>query len=155
MTYQFHWAQCHWSKAIIWIFAVVSMLVIIPGCSEEQPLVLPDASLSGKITFKGKPVPHALIIVQSEQRAATGFADAFGTYQVNHVDAGPVKIGVNTDAGRGHMRGAEMAAGQTDDKSAKPSFIDVPKKYFDPTNSGLTFTVSDPKGNNSHDIELK
>lgn len=118
-------------------------------------MVLPDAKLSGKVSYKGKPVPHALIIVQSTGRAATGFANEFGEFEVQHVDPGEVKIGVNTDAGRGHMRGSEMASAQTKDKSVKPAFVDLPKKFHDPNSSGLSYNVSDPKGVNQHDIVIE
>jgi hypothetical protein len=137
---------------------VLSTLLLAPllfcGCSQEQALVLSDATLSGKILYKGKPVPYALVIVMGTSSTATANADDSGNYSVEHAPVGEVKIGVNTDAGRGHMMSATMAAGQTKDKSLKPTFVDLPKKFHDPTTSGLTLTITEAKGVTTKDIEV-
>ncbi len=135
-------------------FALLA-LVLVGGCSQEQALVLSDASLKGKVTYKGKPVPYALIIVTGQKGTATANADDEGNYSVDHVEVGAVQIGVNTDAGRGHMMSATMAAAQTKDKSLKPTFVDVPKKFHEPTTSGLTFTITEAKGATQHDIKIE
>lgn len=126
------------------------------GCAEEQRLVLSDASLKGKITYKGKSVPYALVIVMGGGgTSATGNADADGNYTIEHAPTGEVKIGVNTEAGKGNMMSATMAAAQGGDKSAKPTFVDVPAKFFDATTSGITANVTDSKGANTFDIDIK
>ena len=134
---------------------LLTVALCLSGCSQEEALVLSDASLKGKVTYKGKPVPYALIIVMGQKGTATINADDSGNYSVDHVEVGEVKIGVNTDAGRGHMMSATMAAAQTKDKSLKPTFVDVPKKFHDPTTSGLTFTVTQAKGATDHDITIE
>jgi hypothetical protein len=123
--------------------------------SEEVPMILSDAKLSGKITYKGKPVPYALVIVSNDTSSSTGPADAQGNYTVDHAPVGAVEIGVNTAAGRGMMMSAVMAARHDKESHDKPSFIDIPPKYFNPKTSGLTTTVSNPKDNNSFDIVIK
>jgi hypothetical protein len=135
--------------------ASVLLVFCCSGCSQEERLVLSDASLKGKISYKGKPVPHALVVVMGEGSSATANADAEGNYIVEHVPAGEVKIGVNSDAGRGMMMGAVMASAQTGDKSAKPTFVDVPKKYFDPNTSGITTNIADSKGANVFNVDIK
>lgn len=141
------------------VFAHLSLailLVAFSGCAEEQKLVLSDASLKGKISYKGKTVPYALVIATGGGGAsATGNADEEGNYKIEHVPTGEVKIGVNTDAGKGNMMGAKMAAAQGGDKSALPTFVDVPKNFFDPNTSAITTTVSNAKGENSFDIVIK
>ncbi len=114
-----------------------------------------DAKLKGKITYKGKPVPYALVIVSNKDSSAAGPADAYGDYTVDHAPVGDVLIGVNTAAGRGMMMSAVMAAAYTKDKGAKPTFVDIPDKYFDPMASGITAKVTNPKSDNNFDIDLK
>lgn len=130
------------------------LVATLTGCSDEQRLVLPEGTLQGKILYKGKPVPYALVVVNSGQNSSTGNADDEGNYVVKNVGAGEVQIGVNTDAGRGNMMSATMAAAQTGDKSLKPSFVDLPKKFFDPTTSGLVAKVENGTGVNSFDIVI-
>ena len=135
-------------------------LSLVLGCSGEQKLVLSEAKLEGSITYKGKPVPYALVIVSADVKGAgsgsgtSGFADKSGKYVVDNVPTGLVKLAINTDAGRGNMMSASMAAAQGGDKSAAPVFIDVPKKFFDPATSGISTTVDNPKGTTSFDIKL-
>ncbi|XZE36909.1 hypothetical protein SH501x_002496 [Pirellulaceae bacterium SH501] len=130
-------------------------LITLAGCSDEQRLVLPEGTLKGKILYKGKPVPYALVVVNSGQNSSTGNADDEGNYEVKNVAAGEVLIGVNTDAGRGNMMSATMAAAQTGDKSKKPTFVDLPKKFFDPTTSGIVAKIDNAKGENQFDIEIQ
>lgn len=136
--------------------ALLLCVVSLSACSDEEALVRPDSKLAGKITYKGKPVPHALVIVAAPKGiAGQGNADADGNYVVEHAPVGEVQIGVNTDAGRGRMMGELMKAAQTGDKSSKPELVDIPKKYFEPTTSGLKTTVADGDTTTTFDIELK
>ncbi len=123
--------------------------------TEEVRMILSDAKLSGKITYKGKPVPYALVIVSNEQSSSTGPADAHGNYVVEHAPVGNVQIGVNTDAGQGMMMSAVMAAKFDKDSNEKPSFVNIPAKYFDPKRSGITAQVTNPTDTNSFDIVIK
>lgn len=126
--------------------------------SDEEPLVLSQATLKGVVTYKGKPVSHAMIIVATESGvtvAGTGNSDANGNYYVQYVPTGPVKIGVNTDAGKAMMRGATIAAAVSGDKSQIPKFADVPPKYFNPDTSGITTVLSNVDAVNEFNIEIK
>lgn len=135
--------------------ALAIYLLSLTACSEVERLELSDAKLEGKITYKGKPVPYALVIVSaSDGMAATGNADEQGKYVVDHAPVGEVRIGVNTDAGRGNMMGAMMAAGQGDSKGPKPVFVDLPKKFFEPTTSGITTTVKGGEPPDTFDIKI-
>jgi hypothetical protein len=137
-------------------FVSLSLLsLLFVGCAEEQRMNLSEATLKGKVTYNGKPVPYALVVVQGGSQSSTANADDEGNYSVPNAPVGEVRIGVNTAAGRGNMMSATMAAAQTKDKSIKPTFVDVPAKFFDPNTSGLTATVSNSKGENSFDIVIK
>lgn len=137
------------------IFVLCGLILCFVGCSGEERLVLPEATLKGTVTYNGKKVPYALVIVSGTKTNSTANADAEGNYSVVNVAAEELRIGVNSEAGRGAMMGAMMASAQSKDKSKKPDFVDVPKKFFDPTTSGITTTVSDPKGTTTFDIVLK
>lgn len=134
------------------------VLVALPvcsfiACSGEERLEFPKSSLEGKVTFKGKPVPYALIIVTGGEQSAQGHADEDGNFLIERVPSGPVTIGVNTDAGRGKMMGEVMSARQSG--KAPPSFVDVPPKFFDPNSSGIETVIQDAKGVNRFDIEIR
>jgi hypothetical protein len=137
------------------LFSIAGFLFYYSTWTEEERLILSDAKLKGKITYKGKPVPYALVIVSNKDSSSAGPADAYGDYVVDHAPVGEVSIGVNTQAGRGMMMSAVMAAAYTKDKGAKPTFLDVPTKYFDPMASGIKTKVTNPKSDNTFDIELK
>lgn len=126
--------------------------VMLASCGKRiEPMKLSNATLEGTVTYQGKPVPYALIIVTNGRETSTANADAEGKFKVEHAPLGQVQIGVNTDAGRGVAMGAIMAAKQTGGQA--PVLIDVPKKYFEPSQSGITTTVSD--GANNFDIKIE
>ena len=128
--------------------------VSITACSEEERIVFSEATLEGNVLYAGKPVPHALVIVTNGSSSFNTQADAYGKYKLEHAPTGQVQIGVNTEAGRGMMMGQMMAASQGAEGAEKPKFVDLPKKFFEPTTSGLTATITDGKVN-THDIEVK
>ncbi|MBA3316443.1 MAG: hypothetical protein H0T47_24560 [Planctomycetaceae bacterium] len=115
---------------------------------------LSDEVLEGKITYKGQPVPYAMAIVTNGRDSATGTAANDGTYKVEYAPLGEVQIGVNTDAGQGMMMSAKMAGQHSDASKPAAKFTAVPKKYFEPTKSGITTTVTE-KGPNHFDIVLE
>ncbi len=74
---QFHFYRFKWvlnERRILISYLLVGAL-LLPGCKEEQALVLSDATLKGKVNYKGKPVPYALIIVMGAKGSATVNAD--------------------------------------------------------------------------------
>jgi hypothetical protein len=123
------------------------------SCSDVEPLELSDATLEGAVTYKGEPVPYALVIVAGERTSATGKAGSDGTYTVPSAPLGLVTIAVNTDAGRGMMMSAARAGQHGDSSKPAAKFIDVPKKYHNPSTSGITTTVLE--GTNKFDIKIK
>jgi hypothetical protein len=134
----------------------------LTSCGDKvERLELSDATMEGTITYKGEPVPYALVIVTNSGgpggvggSSATGNAAKDGTYRVEHAPLGLVEVAVNTDAGRGMMMSDVMAASQSKDKGkAAAKFVAVPEKFHNPTTSGITTTVVD--GPNKFDIEIK
>ncbi len=139
------------------LFACLGVLgcLALASCSQVERLPLSNATLEGTVTYQGKPVPYGLVIAtQAEGKvSATGNADENGKYKLSNVPLGTVQIAVNTEAGRGMMMGQMMAKSKGAKGASAPSFVDVPKKYFDPTSSGITTNVVE--GPNTFNIELK
>jgi hypothetical protein len=117
----------------------------LSGCSEEQRLDLSNATLKGKVTFKGQPVPHAMVLVENEKMRMSGMVDEKGEYQVPYAPVGNVKVAVDTMSVRGMMPPSKSG----------PKLVDIPKKYTDPKTSGITTTISSSTGEMEFDIVLE
>lgn len=142
-----------------WLIPSV-LLVCLSGCGQTA-YEIPDtgATLEGAITFEGKPVPLALIIVRSETATSDAIVREAGRYKVPSVPLGQVKIGIDTDAVRGEIVSRSMAQsykGPDGKATAGPgtslAFIPIPKKFADPATSGITAEIK--KGDNTLDITL-
>jgi hypothetical protein len=149
------------NKNAIKIAAAVVLSLIAIGTlywsftrTEEVRLILSKAILKGKVSYKGKPVPNAFVIASGNPMASTCMSDARGNYLMLNAPVGNVMIAVNTDAGKGMMRGAMMASAMGGDKSTAPSFVDLPSKFFDPVKSGIETDVKNKDGENVYNIEL-
>ncbi len=136
------------------------MVICVMGCG-QRAYEIPDsgATLEGSITYDGKPVPMALIVVRSETATADARIVEPGKYKVPSVPIGKVKIAVDTDAMRGELMSRSMAqaykgpGGQSSAEAGKKlSFIAVPGKFADPDSSGITFEIK--KGANTFDIVI-
>lgn len=136
------------------------LIVCVMGCG-QRAYEIPDsgATLEGSVTYDGKPVPMALIVVRSETATADARIVEPGKYKVPSVPIGKVKIAVDTDAMRGELMSRSMAqaykgpGGQSSAEAGKKlSFIAVPGKFADPDSSGITFEIK--KGANTFDIVI-
>lgn len=108
-------------------------------------LELSGATLEGTVTYQGKPVAYALIVVaNNSDPASTGNANADGHYKLVNVPLGQVQVGVNSDVGRSAM--SRIAGSQA-------KFVDVPKKYFEYSTSELSTTIT--PGTNTYDIVIE
>ena len=143
------------------VFGISLLGVSCLGDVPTETLPETDATLTGTITYNGKPVNYALILVMDESGNGTAQGNldsqADGTYTVPNCPLGKVKIGVNTDAGKGFFTEASMAASAPgpDGKAKKVnlSFVPVPPKFHKPETSGITTTVE--KGENTFNIDIK
>ncbi|MFZ9791857.1 MAG: hypothetical protein ACO3F3_05905 [Gemmataceae bacterium] len=136
------------------------LVICVMGCG-QRAYEIPDsgATLEGSVTYDGKPVPMALIVVRSETATADARIVESGKYKVPSVPIGKVKIAVDTDAMRGELMSRSMAqaykgpGGQSSAEAGKKlSFIAVPGKFADPDSSGITFEIK--KGANTFDIVI-
>jgi len=135
----------------------LTIALLVLGCGvREYRRPETGASLEGTVTYAGKSVPAAMIIVAGQSGGATGNIGEGGRYHVDNAPVGEVKLAVNTDAAKGQMQGQKMAQAYQGGKGgAKPAaaFLDVPKKYQDPNSSGITTTIK--AGANTFDIVLQ
>ena len=118
--------------------------IVCLGCGGKQDGDLPSTiSVTGVVTYQGKPVPDASIMLYpvKGRKPATGKADASGNFQLSTfgkndgVIPGEHKVTVN--AYQTTSEGVSM-------KSA------IPVKYSNPANTPLTVTVSET----DHEIKL-
>ncbi len=146
---------------------VLCLLVLATGCSAS-------GKISGKVTFKDKPLTGGTVLFVSTEGRGTGRSPISedGSYTIEKMAAGPVKIAVETSSAQegasGPRRsppksmqpgsGADLpaAAGKSSiysPKSGMSKAEKIPPEYSDPETSGLTYTVTG--GSQTHNIELK
>jgi hypothetical protein len=148
---------------------VLPALLLCLGCGGRK------GEVSGKVTYRGKPLPGGAVTFfgPGDQMVGSAAISPDGDYRIPKVPVGPVRITVSAPAvikdpkappaPRG---GKKMWRGLQDKKGldardlkiiedAKKSLIrlDVPAKYGLPDQSGLTYTVE--SGSQEHNIDLE
>lgn len=139
-------------------------LAVLAGCGPKHPPVEP---VTGKVTFKGKPVEGASVtfFVEGSGTPAVGTTNADGTFNLTSYgpnDGAPVgkhKVTVSKIESSGpavpagesmEAAAARAAKGPATTKEA----MLLPARYASASTSPLTFTVT--KGEKNHfEIELK
>jgi hypothetical protein len=132
-----------------------------------------SATVSGKVTYKGAPLKGGYVtLVTATGISRPGGISEDGSYTIDNVPTGPVKIAVDTEsikprssAGKGGMAppkkygpppGAEQPSAPAykppDPTAGADRYVAIPQKYADPEKSGLTYTVK--SGSQTHDIPL-
>jgi hypothetical protein len=137
------------------LLLLIGSATAVAGCARVKEIKLPEtgADLKGTVTYNGEKVMVAMVIVQSAGGSAAGHIEDDGTFNIKNVPVGEVNIGINTEAGKGELKGKMMARAQTKQTLPMPKIIDLPSKYFDPTTSGIHTTVN--KGSNTYDVVIK
>jgi len=146
-------------------FAVAWLALAVAGCGDRA------VAVRGKVTYQGKPLTGGSVtLVGPTGLVYSGAVQPDGTYAIEGVPAGSVKVGVTgpparatakpapggRDGGRGGdatSRGAPDAAAPAPTPAAPsgPS-VSVPPQFADPNGSGLTATVEAGK---PLDIDVK
>lgn len=139
--------------------AVFACALALTACGQRD-IVIPTTgnSLTGIVKYGNEQLQFAMVLVSGGLSQTQGMIREDGTYFVDNCPEGDVLVAVNSDAGRGMFMSKSMAAGAYAGPDAKGAgkkkvdvkFIEVPKKYFDPTTSGLKTTIA--KGENKFDI---
>ncbi len=132
-----------------------AVFLSMTGCSSN------DCTLTGTVSFRGKPVIFGTVIVQaSDGMRRIGRIDLDGSYTVEKLPAGPVKISVEspepTNPAASPKRPPRSNGPAELPEDYKPpdrsKWARLPDKYSDPDQSGLTTTVR--SGPNHFDIPL-
>jgi hypothetical protein len=143
------------------------------GCGGSDEV--PPVSVTGKITFKGKPVEEAIVTFMSTTggRSASGKTEKDGSFQLttNRTGDGAIpgeykitiakvekakgggSTGVDISDGDFGADYGAMMAGAASGNTRKLIKNILPEKYASPTESGLSRTV-DKSGKNVFEIDL-
>jgi hypothetical protein len=108
------------------------------------------ATLEGTVNYGNEKVMVGLVIAEGDGPAATAFIDDTGHYKLENVPLGEVRLAVNTDAGKGQLRGRAM--GQKKDSPPLPKVVDVPAQYAKTGESGIKTTIQ--RGENTYNIVI-
>jgi hypothetical protein len=144
----------------------------VTGCGGAS-----NATVSGKVTYKGAPVKGGYVtFVSANGVTRPGPIAEDGTYTINQLPTGPAKIAVETDSVKplgGTGKGKTASGGPPPKKYGPPPgseqgsvpykppdlseranrYVQIPEKYADFDKSGLTYTVTG--GSQKHDIVLE
>jgi hypothetical protein len=129
---------------------MIASIGLVCGCGSS-------ATVSGKVSFDGRPVTYGSVIFLCDDNTAYSTAiQPDGTYRLEQIRSGDVKIGVITPApskSSKHQRSTPLADAKAASPGAKSDRIMVPKRFRDPVGSGLIAKIG--SGNVSYDIDIK
>ncbi len=134
------------------LFLVASASVL--GCGS------PTAIVTGKVTYKGKPVTSGVVVFIDDVGRATLPANvqSDGTFDINRASPGRVKVSFDNLAPP-PLPKAEPGSPLAEDAEFKQmaaaveNYTATPPKYKDPTKSGIVFDLK--PGRNECNIDLK
>ena len=133
-------------KHAFWLLVGIAIFFIV-GCLRNDGLV--TAPVTGKVTYKGKPLPNGTIMfVPSEGPAATGEIGSDGTYRLStgSIDGavlGSHKVSITALA--------DIGGALPEQRNPTPPSL-LPAKYLSHETSGLTAEVK--KGKNEVIFDL-
>ena len=126
---------------ITWMAIVAFVALFTAGCG---PGGLPQADVSGKVTFQGNPIPGVLVSFTPEKGpGASGKTDAEGKYALMTKKPGDgAVIGNHVVTISQPVQGMILEKGKPP-RMAPPPKILIPPKFAAATTSGLTAEVKD------------
>lgn len=138
--------------------AVLLAALALTGCGPAT------TELTGKITHQGKPVVYgSVVVIDSSGAAKSGTIQSDGTYRVDNVRVGAVKVAVSSPPPPGTPPVGKQDPRDTSDKPTEPppppappevlkNLFAIPNKYGDPNQSGLS---GDVKSGEPLNLDLK
>jgi hypothetical protein len=122
------------------------------------------ASVSGKVSYKGAPVKGGTVTFYNASNwTGTSPIGADGSYKIDKVPSGTVKITVETKSAKPNPMASRMPKPPKDapvppgsmyEGGGDPDrYVAIPDKYADKEQSGLTYDVK--SGSQEHPIELQ
>ena len=145
------------------LVVALAMFAVVGCLGKSQP----TGTVSGKVTYKGNPVPAGCLVTFISDRgvAALGTVDASGRYQlmfagkpdvpaleynISVTFPGAVGPEITDEDERKYMAGDPATIAKF---ARKELIAPIPKKYADEFKSGLSFQIKE--GANSFDIDLQ
>jgi len=155
--------RCRWRGLSRWLLLVAAVMPLgLAGCSGASV-----GTVTGKVYTKdGKVVKggYVTFLTADKQVSRLSSIGEDGSYTIDQIPAGDVKIGVETESVRQAAsrpsnrppKDAPAGAGNTN-QPANPAdlakrYVKINPKYADADQSGLTYTVKG--GKQEHDIKL-
>jgi len=114
------------------------------GCGRGAP---PTGSISGRVTYRGKPITSGMVLLLSEEMGigATGELDAHGSYRIPPLQTGDYKVAIT--------RPPQPEPHELDGGAPMVDLsVDLPRELTSPLSSGLSTTVAE--GHNTLDFDL-
>ena len=139
---------CNRMALIVGLFAFA--MLFMAGCGSGG---LPQADVSGKVTFQGEPVPGVLVSFTPERGpGASGKTDAQGNYTLSTKKTGDgAVVGHHIVAISQPRQGMILEKGKPPQVAPPPKMV-IPPKYANAQTSGLTAEVK--VGDNTLDFKL-
>jgi hypothetical protein len=140
---------------IFLVCAFFGLSLVSGGCGEKK------GSISGKVTFDGKPLPAGRITFLSQESKHISKESIIvdGAYSISDFPAGPVII---TGESFPPPKGGEKSTmpkdlglpppGREKPKTPEGKYVPIPPRYGNMEESGLTYTVL--PGEQEHDVPL-
>jgi hypothetical protein len=132
----------------------------LPTTKGEKEPEKNTGAVSGRVTYKGKPLTGGVVTFTSGKQVVTGALDEEGRYEVTNVPVGTVKVSVSTESVRPKKAPGgdkirpkgELKKIEDPDKGGR-RFVVIPQRYSNPETSGLTLEVR--PGRQQFNIELQ
>ena len=128
-------------------------LLLLAGCGPSGPN---RVKVSGKITYKGDPVPTGSVTFLSEHNLIESSPIVNGEYSIARAPVGNVKIGISTPSVSSNvqnMQQKQKIEGKSREATGAKAVV-VPDTYREAEKSGLTYSVTND-ASQTHDIPLK
>ena len=127
--------------------AFLCLVIGVAGCGAGGP---ETKEVSGKVTFRGRPLPTGMVVLSSRSGELLEPAgiDREGEFRIQ-APAGTYRAAVVAMPSLN-----QVAAGQNPEESAGPARSLIPERYGSPETSGLEIEVK-PEGPNEVTLELR
>jgi len=143
--------------------ALGALLALACGCGSTNPNA--PATISGRVTYKGTPLPGGSIMFHGSAGTYPASIGANGEYTGREFPVGEMTVTVETETLNPDRKAAKPYPGGGKDKSAKmfskppevtavttATYLKIPAKYGDKNKSDLKVTLT--AGKQSKDFEL-
>jgi hypothetical protein len=144
-------------RTVAWMVRALAAALLVSACGCGKP----GGTVNGRISYRGHPVTYgSVILVSADGTSHSGSIKPDGSYTVNRVPPGAVKIGVvGRDPAKrrtvleGGQRLSRADKGAAAKKHPDEIWFPLPRKLEDPETSGLSCNVT--PGRVDHIIDLK